>query len=121
MDKEDDGMSNLSYGRLRLLMLFSVRGRLLRSDLIKYWRIICCDMSEFDLLVLFQRSGEEKTRGHRFKLVMSPCNTDVRQRFFDVRCVRVWNSLPVTVVESQSLAPFKSLLAEFLGDVLFEF
>ena len=97
--KQIDGMSNLSYGaRLRSLKLISVRGRLLRSDLIKYWRIICCDLAGFDLSVLFQRSGEGRTRGHRFKLVMPPCNTDVRQCFFDVRCIRVWNSVPITVV-----------------------
>ena len=54
--KKIDGMSNLSYGeRLRSLKLFSIKGRLLCSDLIKYWRIVC-DLAGFDLSVLFQRS-----------------------------------------------------------------
>ena len=33
----------------------------------------------------------------------------------------MWKSLPTYVVESDSLDAFKGLLAEFLGDVLFEF
>ena len=65
--------------------------------------------------------GLEKSRGHRFKLVMPPFNTDVRQGFFDVRCIRIWNRLPNAVVESQSVASFKSLVAELLGVILFEF
>ena len=118
--KKIDGMHNLSYGeRLRSLQLFSIKGRHLRSDLIKHWMIFCCDLARFDLSVLFQRSREERTRGHRFKLVMPPCNTDVRQRFFYVHCIKIWNSLPNAVVESQSVASFKSLLSEFLGAVLF--
>ena len=73
------GFSNLSYAeRLRSLNLFSIKGRLLRSDLIKYWKIVCCESEGFDLSVLFQRSQEERTRGHKFRLVMPRCNTDIK-------------------------------------------
>ena len=48
-------------------------------------------MAGCDLTVMFQRSLEEQTRGHRFRLVMPCCNTDVRKRFFNVRCIMVWN------------------------------
>ena len=102
------------------MKLFSVRGRHLCSDLIKYWRIICCDLAGFDLSVLFQRSGERRTHEHRLKLVMPPCNPDVKQQNFDVCCIRDWNSLPIMMVESQSLASFKYFLAEFLENILIE-
>ena len=39
---------------------------------------------------------------------------------FNVCCIMVWNGLPSRVVEAGSLSPFKALLAEYLGDVLFD-
>lgn len=115
------GLSAMSYGdRLRALDLYSIRGRFLRSDLIKYWKILCCDTAGCDLSAMFQRSEVGWTRGHRHKLVMPRCNTDVRKKFFNVRCIGVWNSLPSHVVESSSVNVFKSSLAEFLGDQLFD-
>ena len=102
--KNIDGMQGLSYGeRLKFLNVFSIKGRLLRSDLIKYWKILCSDSGGYDLAGLFQRSLEERTRGHIFKLVMPQCNTDIKTRSFNVSCVEVWNRLPAKVVESQSL------------------
>ena len=98
-----------------------IRGRFLRADLIKYWRIIRGLDGGADLGGLFQLAPDMRTRGHPFKLLMPACNTDIRRRFFGARCVRLWKSLPTYVVESDSLDAFKGLLAEFLGDVLFEF
>lgn len=120
--KSVDGLAELDYSsRLKQLGLFSIKGRFLRADLIKYWRII----RELDggayLGGLFRRAPDARTRGHPYKLLMPACNTDIKRRFFGARCVLLWNSLPTCVVESDSLATFKRLLAEFLGDVLFEF
>ena len=51
------GLSEVNYhGRLMTLNLFSIRVRLLRSDLIKYWRILCCNTEGYELSVLFRRS-----------------------------------------------------------------
>jgi hypothetical protein len=120
--KQVYGLSNVDYNaRLRALDLFSIRGRLLRAGLIKYWKVLCCDTEGYDLNVLFQRAMDVRTRGHQYKLVMPLCATDVRKRFFNVRHVKIWNSLPCAVVESTSVSRFKASLADFLGDVLFEF
>jgi hypothetical protein len=120
--KSVDGLSDLDYlSRLKHLGLFSIRGRFLRADLIKYWRIVRGLDDCVDLGGLFQLAPDMRTRGHPYKLLMPACNTDIRRRFFGARCVRLWNSLPTHVVESDSLGAFKGLLAEFLGDVLFEF
>ena len=73
--KQVAGLFNLSYAeRLRALNLFSVRGTLLRANLIKYWKILSCETSANDLSVLFQRCRDERTRGHRFRFVMPFCN-----------------------------------------------
>ena len=52
---------------------------------------------------------------------MPRCNTDIKQRFFNVRAIRVWNALPDKVVDSVSLSTFKFNLAKYLGDVLFKY
>ena len=66
--------------------------------------------------MLFQRSQEERTRGYKFRLVMPHCNTDIKQRSYNVRAIRVWNALPDKIVDSVSLATFKFNLAEYLGE-----
>ena len=66
--KRIDGFENLTYShRLKDLNLFSIPGRLLRADVIKYWKIFHrkCGMCPEDKFVS-ARSGI--TRGHRFKI-----------------------------------------------------
>lgn len=117
-----DGFAELDYGtRLKLLGLFSVRGRLLRADLIKCWRIVRGWDDGVDFGEVFQFAPDRRTRGHPYKLLVPACATDIRRRMFGARCVQVWNSLPSCVVGSSCLATFKRLLADHLGDVLFEF
>jgi hypothetical protein len=119
--KQVRGLSEVSYhDRLLTLNLFSIRGRLLRSDLIKYWRILCCNTEGYDLSVLFQRSLGGRTRGHLHKLLVPRCSLEVSRRFFNVRCIRIWNELPAAVVESPTISAFKRGLADYLGDRLFE-
>ena len=60
-----EGLSHLSYEeRLRELDLYSVQGRLLRADLIKYWKIFHNQSSvcPTDIFTLAPQVG---TRGHR--------------------------------------------------------
>ena len=104
--------------RLRSLGLFSVRGRLLRIDLIKVWK---CFHAEVDLglVELFERARFGRTRGHRYKLSIPVCRSEIRRRSFGVRCVTTWNSLPVSLVEVTSVDAFKRGLDSFLGGDLF--
>ena len=114
------GLEEVSYGdRLRELNLFSVKGRLLRADLIKYWKILH-GPSE-DMRALFQLAPVVGTRGHPLKLASPLCSTDARRRFFNVRCVRLWNELPSCVVLAENLTSFKRLLMDYLGERLFEY
>ena len=48
------------------------------------------------------------TRGNPFKLSVNYCRTNTRKNFFRERVVKVWNSLPPTIVNFSSLATFKN-------------
>jgi hypothetical protein len=117
-----DGLQGLEYGeRLRRLNLFSIMGRLLRADLIKCWKVLSGQGECAEMSALFCLAGHGVTRGHPLKLIRPCFGTDVGGRSFPSRCVRLWNSLPEEVVLSESLGSFKSGLARYLGDVLYEY
>ena len=110
----------LSYDeRLQALDLYSVQGRLLRADMIQCWKIFngksCLTPDD----IFGAQPVQNRTRGHCHKIFVQRPNTDIRKRSFSMRCVRLWNSLPETVVCAQDLSTFKGLLAGFLGDRLF--
>ena len=97
--KQIKGFDSLEYpDRLAALRLFSVKGRLLRTDIIYCWKIFHgkCGVSPDQIFTLSHSS----TRGHSFKIYHVRSTIDVRQRFFSVRIVPVWNSLPDNVVSS---------------------
>ena len=119
--KKIDGLSSLSYSeRLKSLKLYSIQGRLLRADLIQYWKILhgksCIPPGE-----IFQLSPATRTRGHQFKLFYPTVNTDVRKRFFSVRRIHIWNSLPALAVCVQDLCAFKRMLDVHIHDMLYAF
>lgn len=119
--KQVVGLSSLSYAdRLKSLNLFSIQGRLLRADLIMYWKILnghSCINPE-DIFIL---SPETRTRGHMLKLFCPSVRTDIRKRFFSVRCVQIWNSLPAPVVCASDLNQFKKMLHSHLDDMLYAY
>ena len=119
--KQVTGLEELNYGeRLKSLKLYSIQGRLLRADLILYWRILTCRTS-VPPEVMFQMAPDHGTRGHPLKLVVPRCNTDLRKRSFSLRHVNEWNRLPSSVVMSSSLDVFKRTLSEHLGDKLYDY
>ena len=113
------GMSDLPYAdRLTMLDLYSVQERLLQTDLIKYWKIFrgeCgtnCDIFTLALLL--------GTRGYRYKILPLYCAVEARRRYFCVRCVGLWNSLPDEVVAQSSVSSFQSAFHTNLGPRLYE-
>ena len=114
------GMEGLSYPeRLQRLNLYSIQGRLFRTDLIKVWKSFCPEV-EVGLLGLFERQYHTATRGHRFKLSLPACRSDTYRRFLSIRIVREWNSLPANVIEAQTISTFKSRLDKYMGQRFFE-
>ena len=115
------GLEDKKYGeRLRSLNLYSIKGRLLRADLIKCWKIFqgLCPIRPADL---WDIATDSRTRGNRFKIKIRRCQLDTRARFFSDRVAAEWNLLPDWMVSSGSITEFKSALAEVLGDRLFDF
>ena len=92
-----------------MLGLFSIRGRMLRADLIKVWKIFHMDLDD-RMVELFELAFEQRTRGHGFKLSVPVCRSEMGRRTFGVRCVGEWNALPAGVVEAESLESFKRRL-----------
>ena len=119
--REIEGMEGLTYGeRLSRLNLYSVRGRLLRADLILCWKIFhgVSSIAPTDIFSLDHRPGN---RGHRFKVQHRFVVSEARRRFFSVRCASTWNSLPDLAVSASTLQSFKAALHGALGDKLFEY
>ena len=115
------GLEDKEYeDRLRALNLYSVKGRLLRADLIKCWKIFNakCPIDPTDL---WNTSSDTRTRGHPCKIRVARCQVDARARFFSQRVVQDWNSLPGWVVSAATLTEFKSSLETCLGGRLFEY
>jgi len=50
------------------------------------------------------------TRGNPFKLSVNYCRTNTRKNFYSERVVKVWNSLPPSIVNFASLARFRKSL-----------
>lgn len=120
--KQISSVEGLSYAeRLQALKLYSVQGRLLRADLIHYWKVLngrsCIHRAELFQLVPQSRG----TRGHSLKIFVPPSRTDVRKRFFNIRCISIWNSLPQSVVTANSLNCFKKLLEKAIGSELYKY
>ena len=114
-------MHNTTYAEwLQELDLFSVQGRLISADLIQYWKIFHgkCTITPEDIFHQPPRGG---TRGHCFKLHAARAVSNVRQRSFSHRRVVIWNSLPEAVVAGSDLSSFKRLLAQALGNTLYDY
>ena len=102
------GLSGMNYpSRVCHLKLFSIRGRMFRTLLIKIWKVF---NSEVDVCLssVFERQSHVSTRGHSFKLSVPICRSELRRRFFNVRNVSTWNSLPAAIVDAGSLDSFKA-------------
>ena len=105
--KKIEGLAEFSYeNRLRYLNLYSVKGRMLRADIIKYWKIFHSE-SKITPEDVFVRPSSRVTRGHRYKLDHIRVSAECRKRFFSIRRTSTWNSLPDDLVSVQTLALFK--------------
>ena len=115
------GLERKSYGdRLLALDLYSVKGRLVRSDLIRYWKIFSGG-SVIQPSDLFELPNSSRTRGHCFKINHVRSRLECRRRSFAVRVIPLWNNLPQSVVLSESLDKFKRGLHAVIPDILFDF
>ena len=116
---QTEGMQEQQYGDcLKQLGLYSVYGRLLRGDLIKIWQVFH-PTKEVGLVGLLDVQSHAATRSNGLKLAIPRCRTELRRRFWSVRCVQRWNSLPAEVVQAGTLECFKARLDRHVGDLFF--
>ena len=118
--REVEGLRELRYQeRLRELGLYSIYGRLLRADLIKIWKVYRGNLDP-ELQGLFDRATHPATRGHSLKLAVPRSRTDMAKRFLSARCVRIWNQIPDTAIQSETVQGFKRYLDNSLGHKFYE-
>ena len=60
-------------------------------------------------MTMFQASHAKTTRGHAMKLQVHQA-TGVRSRFFSTRAIKIWNSLPESVISVSSVNELKQVL-----------
>ena len=94
--KKLPGLYDESYlNRLRTLRLERLDVRRLRFDILFVYKMLF-GLVSLDFGMFFNLSPAENTRGHRYKLLLPSCNTDIRKYFFSVRIIKVWNELPAS-------------------------
>ena len=105
------GLSDLEYeDRLRKLRLPSLEYRRLQGDMIEVYKILQNIYDPCTTKTLLTLSGNEITRGHKYKLTKIFTNTRSYQKFFTIRVTNLWNKLPPEIVSASSLNTFKNLL-----------
>ena len=105
------GYAKLTYEeRLRRMKLPTLAYRRARGDAIEVFKylhnIYRVDSTQLLPLRDTGRQGM-RTRGHSLMLLKRECSGRLRQNFFSMRVVSMWNSLPDNVVMSSSVNCFK--------------
>ena len=95
--------------RLKFLRISTLKCRRMRGDMIEVFKIIN-HYYESRVVPNFCVKGDNRTRGHGWKINVTRCRYDVRKFSFCNRVVGVWNSLPAHVVNSPSVDCFKANL-----------
>ncbi|XP_072037390.1 uncharacterized protein [Amphiura filiformis] len=94
--------------RLKELKLYSLEWRRLRGDLIETFKILN-GLEGIQEQTMFTRD-ENHLRGHSDKLFKPALKKGLncRSKFFSIRVVNHWNSLPGNVVMAKSVNEFKN-------------
>jgi hypothetical protein len=106
--------------RLQMLNLEPLQLRRLYTDLIEVFKIFhgisALHISDFFV------TGNNRTRGHRLKLLKKQVQCDERKYFFANRVIDNWNKLSEETIDSVSVNVFKRLLRknEFLVNSILE-
>jgi len=111
------GCKDMEYYHARLshLYLHGLERRHLTADLILTYRIIfglvdVCMSGYFVLKSVY--SDRVVTRSNPFKLSVNYCRSNTRKYFCSELVVKVWNSLPPSIVNFSSLATFRNSLTK---------
>jgi len=92
-----------------MLGLERLETRWLHADLTMCYKIVH-SLVDIRFDEFFKYSEHNSTRGHPLKLFQPVARINARAHYFSVRIISLWNRLPVAVVQTDSLARFKSQL-----------
>ena len=107
------GLDQFTYAdRLHHLKLQSLEHRRLLADLILCFKIVR-GFSSITINDMFIPSTNLFLRGHPFRLEIPLAKCNIRNHFFACRVVRIWNSLPDTIVSAPTVQSFKELIKKF--------
>ena len=108
---------NLNYNnydnRLHLLGLDTLEVRRIKTDLIFIFKIITghVDLTYTDFFQFNEVVQNYTLRRHKFYLKKPKLpKSSIASNFFTYRTIDIWNKLPSTIVNSQTLLDFKSKL-----------
>jgi len=100
---------SLSYhDGLQKFGLTTLKTRRLRGDLIEVFKMF----KGFDNITLndFFKLSSTTLRGHTLKIYKPQVHLGVRNFFFTVRIIDVWNSLPISLINCETIATLKNIL-----------
>ena len=92
--------------RLKLLKLYSLKGRRIRGDLIQVYKIFQ-GIDDIDSKIL-PMATYNSTRNQGFKIRTRYCKRDIRKYTFSNRVAETWNSLPLETKNAPTLNSFKN-------------
>jgi len=104
------------------LKLPTLKYRRLRGDMIGVFKITH-NIYDPEVLPELRYHPKSNTRGNKYKLLNHTFHYDTRKYSFSVRILNIWNSLPNSVVEVDTLCLFKARLYKFWmhQDVTYDF
>ena len=104
------GLRNMTYReRLINLQLPTLKFRRVRGDMIEVYKILSHKYDE-QVCPGLNKSEYTSTRGHSLKLKTERAKYDLWKYSFTSRIVTIWNSLPNSMVCSESVNNFKNQL-----------
>lgn len=105
----------LSYRqRLQYLDIEPLAIRRLKTDLTMMFKIVS-GLTVLNFLDFFNLNVNI-TRGHRFKLIIPKCNTNVMKHSFAVRTIKAWNALPDDCFNVKSTSSFRKYIDKLHKD-----
>jgi ribonuclease P/MRP protein subunit RPP40 len=100
--------------RLSKLGIISMEDRFIRSDLVLAYKILSGKLSK-DLLGMFEMNSNSNTRGNYMKVYKKRCRLDLRKYSFSNRVVDMWNKLPDSIVQVNTVEAFKSKIGHYMS------
>ena len=92
-----------------------------RGDMIEVYKIISNIYDERVPIVLNLRQNAT-TRGSKTKKIMHEfSSTNIRHNFFSLRVCKMWNSIPIAVIEANNVNTFKNRLDKYWGNRAFRY